>query len=93
MFCFFFCVHQTDKSGRGSSARRLLLLLLVVTVMMLGVDVRLAPATTAATQLPPLPPRPSPLSAVGLVVFHQFFQSSIDSGLCISEARALWRWL
>lgn len=27
-----------------------------------------------------------------LVVFHQFFQSSIDSGLCISEARVLWRW-
>lgn len=28
-----------------------------------------------------------------LVVFHQFFQSSIDCGLCVSEARALWRWL
>lgn len=30
-------------------------------------------------------------SAVGSS-FHQFFQSSIDSGLCISEARVLWRW-
>lgn len=38
------------------------------------------------------PRRPASLSG-RLVVFHQFFQSSIDSGLCMSEARALWRWL
>lgn len=40
--------------------------------------------------------RPPPLGSSlsdRLVVFHRFFQSSIDRGLCTSEARALWRWL
>lgn len=40
-----------------------------------------------------LTPLPVALRSHQLVVFHQFFQSSIDSGFCILEARALWCWL
>lgn len=50
-----------------------------------------------ATEARPAPRHTVPLPVVvplsdQLVVFHQFFQSSIDSGLCTSEARVLWRW-
>lgn len=75
-----FLAHQTEE---GTGWRRRRLLPVVVTVMMCWCSA--GPCRLAPLSLAPLSDR--------LVVFHQFFQSSIDSGLCISEARALWRWL
>lgn len=77
-----FFAHQTEERGRGRAWRRWGLLLLLLLLMCWC---SAATRRSALLSLVPLTDR--------LVVFHQFFQSSIDCSLCISEARALWRWL
>lgn len=77
---FFFFFRSSDRRGE----------VVVVSAAAGGDGNDVLGLSAGPRRLAPLPV--IPLSGQ-LVVFHQFFQSSIDSGLCISEARVLWRWL
>lgn len=76
------CCSSSDGRGGGSS----------------GTTIRTSVAGGDGINVLSLPPHRLPSLLIiplsdQLVVFHQFFQSLIDSGLCISEASVLWPWL